>query len=641
MPTIQRQIDKDIIVALTSDYLNIYHIRPNEDLADIIKLDGFVIDGIEQQRENLSYSTLVRNYAKSRVYPEDYESFMVLSDINFITKEFAEKTILDDVYRVFSNGEIHYYNYKFVKVSEPDEPLRLIAAFRCIDDIETKELQRLTQLERLKEILSSSQMGTWNVLVRQGEKSQLIPDEKMIEITGFTRDNQTSPEEMFEMLVSRVYISDKYIYEQFAEQIQRGEKAECTLRWQHPTKGLCYMRCGGVSTYSDKNCIWLNGYFYDVTEQMVKESRANHIIKMFASTYDFINYINLDDDTFYTYSVKEIENDAIIDVLLAGSFRKAINIGLENIVSDEYKPQMTEFLNIDTIDARMEQSNVLVVEFKDVSGIWYEMSFIVAERRQDKTIQKLLWTVRLIDSEKQIELRKQKILEDNIAANEAKTKFLQNMSHEIRTPLNAMFGFAQLLGLPDGSCTEEEKAQYNKYIYNSYKMLEMLISDIIDIADSENGNYRIEISEIQLNSVCRNAMMSVEFRVPVNVKLYMTTDFDDDYVINSDERRIQQVLINYLTNACKNTQKGEIHLHVSKFEKPGKICFSVTDTGRGVPPAKAADIFNRFTKLNQFVQGSGLGLSICQTIASKLDGEVFLDTTYTDGARFVFVINDK
>lgn len=226
-----------------------------------------------------------------------------------------------------------------------------------------------------------------------------------------------------------------------------------------------------------------------------------------------------------------------------------------------------------------------------------------------------------------------------LAANKAKTRFLHNMSHEIRTPLNAMFGFAQLLGMPDGSCTEEEKAQYNTYIYNSYRMLDMLISDIIDVADSESGNYKIEIRDVPVNEACRSALQFCEFRVPAGVNMYFTTDCPDDMTIQSDGRRIQQVLINYLTNACKNTQKGEIHLHCSISEHPGKVTFSVADTGVGIPKEKADLIFNRFTKLNEFVQGSGLGLNICQTIAHKLHGEVYLDTSYTAGARFVFELD--
>ncbi|MDO4215919.1 MAG: PAS domain-containing sensor histidine kinase [Bacteroidales bacterium] len=236
------------------------------------------------------------------------------------------------------------------------------------------------------------------------------------------------------------------------------------------------------------------------------------------------------------------------------------------------------------------------------------------------------------------QIKREQELRDSIEANKSKTRFLQNMSHEIRTPLNAMFGFSQLLGMPDGCWTDEEKENYNTYIYNSYNMMDMLISDILDIADSDHGNYQIHESDVRVNHICQFAMMAVEFRRSSAVEMKFTSDVDDDYTFKSDGRRIQQVLVNYLTNACKNTQQGEIILNVSTTERPGRLTLSVTDTGIGVPPEKAEQIFGRFTKLDRHAQGSGLGLNICHTIATKMGGEVYLDTCYTKGARFVFVI---
>ena len=223
-------------------------------------------------------------------------------------------------------------------------------------------------------------------------------------------------------------------------------------------------------------------------------------------------------------------------------------------------------------------------------------------------------------------------------ANDIKTSFVQNMSHEIRTPLNAVVGFAQILSLPDGFNTPEEKEQYAGYVNSSSAMLTMLIDDILDIADAENGNYRIELSDAPCNMMCNVAIKNVEYRTPPDVRMYFTTEVDDSFEIHTDPRRVQQVLINYLTNACKHTEKGEIHVHVSLSENPGSVTFSVTDTGTGVPPEKAEAIFERFTKLDAFVQGTGLGLNICRTVADKLGGQVSLDTSYTGGARFLFIL---
>lgn len=311
--------------------------------------------------------------------------------------------------------------------------------------------------------------------------------------------------------------------------------------------------------------------------------------------------------------LQHVTKEEVLDQLSKSDFYAVNYMRLKENGGQDYN--QIAFANADTADGK----HLLVFGFRDINDILMQEQ----ELRKEQMLR--------------MQLNEEKVAAE--AANAAKTKFLQNMSHEIRTPLNAMFGFAQLLGMPDGSCTEEEKAQYNSYIYNSYRMLEMLISDILDIADSEHGNYRIEISNVNVNETCQSALQSVEFRAPAGVRLYFTSECEDGYSIQSDGRRIQQVLINYLTNACKNTQKGEIHLHCSNTERPGQITFSVTDTGRGVPKEQADLIFNRFTKLNQFVQGSGLGLNICQTIATKLNGEVYLDTSYTTGARFVFALN--
>ena len=111
----------------------------------------------------------------------------------------------------------------------------------------------------------------------------------------------------------------------------------------------------------------------------------------------------------------------------------------------------------------------------------------------------------------------------------------------------------------------------------------------------------------------------------------------DDFELITDGKRLQQVLINFLTNAEKYTSHGEIHVHCSLSETPGMITFSVSDTGPGVPADKADMIFERFCKLDSFKQGTGLGLNICQVIAERLGGKVKYDQDYTLGARFVFI----
>lgn len=236
------------------------------------------------------------------------------------------------------------------------------------------------------------------------------------------------------------------------------------------------------------------------------------------------------------------------------------------------------------------------------------------------------------------EMRQKKITEDALAANKAKTVFLHNMIHDIRNPLNSIMGFSQLLAMPDGTWSEADKENQLRQINNAYKMLSMLIDDVIDVADSEHGNYIVNKAPFEVNSMCRNLLQAIEFRKPKSVSIYFTSEVEDNYTIDSDERRITQVLSNFMTNACKHTTAGEIHLHCSTSERPGHLTFSVADTGEGVPPAMAKTIFERFKKHNMNIEGSGIGLNICSVIAEKLNAEVALDTSYTNGARFIFVI---
>lgn len=228
--------------------------------------------------------------------------------------------------------------------------------------------------------------------------------------------------------------------------------------------------------------------------------------------------------------------------------------------------------------------------------------------------------------------------EDAKHESDAKDLFVQNMSHEVRTPLNAVIGFAQLLAMPPEFLTQEERNEYAEHIQHNSNMLIMLIDDILNISDVKSGNYVMNPAHHSLHAICQTALASVKYRVKANIDLKYESTIEDDFSVYADARRVQQILINYLTNAIKHTQVGSITLSTSLDEHPGMVTFAVTDTGEGVPVGQAKNVFRRFTKLNDFVQGTGLGLNICATLSDKMHGQVFLDTSYFKGARFVFCL---
>lgn len=221
-------------------------------------------------------------------------------------------------------------------------------------------------------------------------------------------------------------------------------------------------------------------------------------------------------------------------------------------------------------------------------------------------------------------------------ASNIKSAFIQNMSHEIRTPLNSIIGFSQLMCLPEGAVTEQEREEYLSYIMNNSQLLTVMVNDMLGIADMEHGQYTVQKAPTNLNEMARQAIKAIEGRIPPGVVLVRQPGLDEDARYITDGLRVQQIMINFLTNACKHTTSGEIIFGSSLVENPGYITFYVADTGPGVPADKSESIFDRFVKLDSSKQGAGLGLSICRMIAQSLDGKVWLDTQYTNGARFVF-----
>ncbi len=221
------------------------------------------------------------------------------------------------------------------------------------------------------------------------------------------------------------------------------------------------------------------------------------------------------------------------------------------------------------------------------------------------------------------------------AADVAKTQFIQNMTHELRTPLNAISGFSQVLSMTDDMSAQDKKEMAG-YIVENTNIMTMLIDDIINSSAMDRNEYEVVMGDAECGQICRDAMATAEYRLQRGVRMRFKPSMPIPYKLRTDARRVQQVLINLLTNACKHTAKGEIRLGCSLTEVPGMLSFSVEDTGPGIPASEAEHIFERFVKLDSFVQGTGLGLSICRQIAQALGGSVYLDTGYTGGARFVF-----
>lgn len=235
---------------------------------------------------------------------------------------------------------------------------------------------------------------------------------------------------------------------------------------------------------------------------------------------------------------------------------------------------------------------------------------------------------------KHSQMRQEAMKEKAVQAIQRKNMFLSNMSHEVRTPLNAIVGFSAVLTDEDESFDDESRREFSEIIkVNSFQLLK-LINDILDFSDFENDNITFNIRTHDAVKLCNEVVETVMASRKLEVEMRFDTDLSV-LMLDTDDARLRQVLINLLVNATKFTEQGSIVLEL-KMVDAGTALFSVTDTGCGIPPEKQHLIFERFEKLNDFVQGSGLGLSICQLIVKYMNGKLWVDSGYTRGARFCF-----
>jgi signal transduction histidine kinase len=264
---------------------------------------------------------------------------------------------------------------------------------------------------------------------------------------------------------------------------------------------------------------------------------------------------------------------------------------------------------------------------------WVEIRGTVEKRDGDGKPVALIGTSLVITDRKNIEDELIAAKEKAEESNRLKSAFLANMSHEIRTPLNAIVGFSNILAATE---QEEDKQQYINIIENNNNLLLQLVSDILDLSKIEAGTMDFNYSDVDLNVVMLELKELAQDRAAKGVNVIFEEMLPDCF-IRTEKNRVNQVMMNMLTNAVKFTAQGSIRFGY-KATKGGKLYFYVTDTGCGISKEQQKQIFGRFVKLNHFAQGTGLGLALCQMIVDRLDGEIGVDSEEGKGTTFWFTI---
>ncbi|MEG1865466.1 MAG: HAMP domain-containing sensor histidine kinase [Bacteroides sp.] len=275
----------------------------------------------------------------------------------------------------------------------------------------------------------------------------------------------------------------------------------------------------------------------------------------------------------------------------------------------------------------------LQVDFNGKGYCWWEFRYSITllDTGQARTSGLLLNIQNFKD-------REQELIEARKLAEKAELKqsFIANMSHEIRTPLNAIVGFSNILA-SDMQLEEEEKLEYVETINRNSDLLLKLVNDILELSRLESGVLSFECTDFLVSELLDNIFLTYQVLIPSYLD-FKKEDSEFLVMIHADQDRLTQVISNFINNAVKFTSTGFIKLGAELSESKREIAIFVEDTGKGIPQKEQQMIFSRFYKQDEFAQGAGLGLSICQVIVEKLQGRIELSSELGKGSRFTVVL---
>ena len=265
---------------------------------------------------------------------------------------------------------------------------------------------------------------------------------------------------------------------------------------------------------------------------------------------------------------------------------------------------------------------------------WYEVRVVVGERDANGKPKTLEGSIQLVTKRKNMERVLTDAKKKAEELNSLKSAFLANMSHEIRTPLNAIVGFSELLCAAE---TKEEQEEYSRIIQANSGQLLQLVNDILDLSKIEAGTMEFIDKDFDLNTIMKETEETLRLRLDPEKPVTLNCELGlPECTLHLDHNRLVQVVTNLVTNAIKYTDSGTITMGYA--QKGNMLQFYVKDTGCGIDPKHINDIFDRFVKLNAFIKGNGLGLSICKSIVTKFGGKIWAESELGKGSTFYFTI---
>ena len=669
--TLGRQIEESqsMIAALTSDYLNVYVVEPETNLGSILKLEGYVIDGINEMPKNFTYSEMLRRYAENRVCDEDRTAFLQLVLPESLIKSFADgRERLELNYRVPVSGGLEHYSGLLIRISKKTEPLKLIAGFRCTEDIIT--VQSKTRREGMYsayEALSDLYLAMFRINVKENTYASIKTTEAILK---HTIPDSNSYDKNLEAIMTALADEESlasaldFLDLNTIEERMRGKK-HIFIYFNGKVAGLCKLHLIKEDSDADGNLSHVI-LTVEVLEEVTRERQEKNkalaeqyaIIDTLARNFKNVFLANLNSGTA---KVMRLADDYDVKAVLAVMenefpFDAVIKQWIQEYVHPDDRTRMTEtlsFSNLRKVFSEREEYNGTYRSTEGGSLHHYQFDFRKADDNGNIVagFQVIDAIVEEHEQQAKREREQQEALAEALAAaqqaNKAKTSFLNSMSHDIRTPMNAIVGFTAL-----AQTHSDDQAQVQDYlekISTSSMHLLSLINDILDMSRIESGTVKIHETDVHIPDLMHDLRTMIQSLIKAkNQNLFIETQDVVHEDVIADKLRLNQVLLNIVGNAIKFTPAGG-DIIIRLVEKPCSLKgyttyeFSVKDNGIGMSKEFIGHVFDTFsreyTSTVSGIQGTGLGMAITKNIVEMMGGNIRVESEVGKGSLFTVTLN--
>ncbi|MCR5666481.1 MAG: response regulator [Eubacterium sp.] len=385
----------------------------------------------------------------------------------------------------------------------------------------------------------------------------------------------------------------------------------------------------------------------DIKQEPQLDDERSHIISAITKLFYVSYYIDLVQDTFIELSVAGVPVEAVTGT--SGVASETLNKTCETNVVSKYREEMLEFVDLTTLNERMGDKVCITHEFEGIYAGWVRAIFVAGKRDKDGNLTHVVWTMKIINDEKEIEFenaRKLQMAYDKAEkASNAKGTFLLNMSHDIRTPINAIVGYANLLETHMDDPAVMKK--YIEYIQYSGETLLELIENVLQMAKIETGHIKLYEEPVDIRDIGKKIGIIFE-REYKKKNLKIVRDINPVHpIVYMDVSKTEQIILNVLSNAIKYSQNGgTIMLSVNEWncEKPGYSYYKTVfrDNGIGMSKDYQTRLFDTFTRERSYTEtkipGTGLGIGITKKLVELMNGNIYVESEEGKGTRVEVIL---